>query len=581
MSILSDPVRLEVLKNTFEGIGDGMAITLVRTSRSSVVRTGHDFSTAILTPTAELVGQGMCSPIHLGGMGVALESCLDYYDNRIYPEDIFVNNDPYEGGSHLPDIFLYKPVFVGDRVVAWLCAMSHHTDVGGRVPGGNACDSTEIYQEGIRIPPLKLYERGKINESLFRIIEKAVRVPDKVLGDLQGQLAALVYGENEYRKLIERYGVEDLLVYQDELLDYTEQVTRQGIRMLPDGKWSFEDFIDDDGITDELITIHVTVTKEDDRLDVDFEGTSRQCKGAIQPVFATSKAVVYGVMKCVLGAMGVNIPNTGGYFRPVTISAPEGTFINPLLPAPVAARALGLYRASQAVYGAFAQMVPDKVMACTGGCDLGVGLAGYDKSKTHWKAWVQLEFANEQGVGGFSNRDGLDAQTMGGTQNMSNIPIEQLEAEQPVKVNEYAFLSDSEGSGKFRGAMGMVREWECLMDETLIQVRADRMKNPPYGLHGGKASLPTKIMVKSAGKEEQWPSKFITSLNKGDVLRIEWPGGGGWGNPLERSPQLVLADVVAEKISIEKAQTTYGVVIDQDTRTVNAQKTTTLRNRMN
>ena len=218
---------MEVIKNALESIADGMALTVVRTSRSSVVRTSLDFSTGVLDSKGELVGQSACSPTHLGGMMPALQACLDHYEGRIHPGDVFISNDPYEGGSHLPDIFLFKPIFVDDRIVAYLCAMAHHTDIGGRVAGGNACDSTEIYQEGLRIPPLKLRERGEQNETIIRILEKAVRVPDKVLGDLRGQEAALFYGEREYTKLVERYGIDGLQSAITQLLDYTEELTRK------------------------------------------------------------------------------------------------------------------------------------------------------------------------------------------------------------------------------------------------------------------------------------------------------------------------------------------------------------------
>ena len=253
MTTTIDPIRMEVIRNALESIADGMALTVVRTSRSSVVRTSLDFSTGVLDSNGVLVGQSMCSPIHLGGMNPALMACVNHFKGRIYPEDILVTNDPYEGGSHLPDIFLFKPVWIGDRIVAYLCAMSHQTDIGGRVPGGNACDSTEIYQEGLRIPPVKLQERGEPNETLMRILEKAVRVPDKVLGDIKGQVAALYYGEREYMKLVNQYGIEGLESFVSELLDYTEVLTRKSIASMPDGTWSFTDVVDNDGFSDEPI----------------------------------------------------------------------------------------------------------------------------------------------------------------------------------------------------------------------------------------------------------------------------------------------------------------------------------------
>ena len=579
MARISDPTRLEIIKNAFGSIADGMALTLVNTSRSSIVRSGFDFSTAVLNPNGELVGQGTCAPIHLGGMGTALHACLDRYKDRVYPGDILASNDPYEGGSHLPDIFMFKPIFVGDTLVAYACAMTHHTDIGGRVAGGNSCDSTEIYQEGLRIPPLKLYERGMPNETLFRVLEKAVRVPEKVLGDVRGQVAALHFGEREFMRLVEQYDVEELLSYQEELLDYTETLTRNIIRTMPDGTWSFTDYLDDDGFDPEPIAIVITITKKDDEFHVDFTGTSPQCKASIQPVFASAKAMVYSAVRCVIGALGTDIPNASGYFRPVKVTAPEGTFVNPSLPAPVAARNLGCIRIHQTVLGIFAQMLPDVVYACSGGCEALWTMAGYDKSQTPWKAWVQVDSPNELSSGGYPWRDGIDVQSVGSTNN-ANVPAEIMEVEHPIQIMEYGMLTDSEGAGKYRGGMGMVREFRYLMDDTILQCRSDRQKHSPFGVAGGGSPPPARMIIKSGNEERAMPSKFIAVVNNGDVLRPEMPGGGGWGDPLVRNPEMVLDDVVAEKVSVKRAREVYGVVIDAQARQVDLEATQKQRERL-
>jgi N-methylhydantoinase B len=509
-------------------------------------------------------------------MTPALKACTDRYEGRIYPGDILVTNDPYEGGSHLPDIFLFKPVWVGERIVAYLCAMAHQTDIGGRVPGGNACDSTEIYQEGLRIPPLKFQERGEPNETLMRIIEKAVRVPDKVLGDIKGQEAALYYGEREYTKLVAQYGIEGLESAVDELLDYTEELTRKSIASMPDGTWTFSDIVDNDGFDDVPIKIVATVTKKGDHIWVDFDGTAPQCRAAIQPVFDTTKAMVYAVLRSVMEG---EIPNTAGYFRPVTISAPEGTFVNPLPPAPVAARALGCRRITHALYGAFAQMLPDRVFACPGGAEVGVGVGGYDKSKTPWKAWVQLEFHNETACGGRPTKDGTDGQGSN-ISNLANIPAETIEAEQPIRIEEYALVPDTDGAGKFRGGLGMVRTYRYLLDDTVVQVRSDREKTAPYGLHGGLPSTTTEVTVTKGGQTRAMPTKFLDTLNSGDTLRISWPGAGGWGDPLERDPESVLWDVVEDKVGLQRARDVYGVAVDMGHRAIDWEETRRLREEM-
>ena len=576
MANLSDPAHLEVLHNALAGIADGMALTVVRTSRSSIVRSGFDFSTGLLNSKGELVGQGMCQPIHIGGMMPALEACLDYYKENVHPGDVFINNDPYSGGVHLPDIFIFKPIFVGDVLLGYGCAMAHHTDIGGRVPGGNACDSTEIYQEGLRIPPIKLYQRGEPNETMFRILEKAVRVPDKVIGDILAQMAALTYGEGEILALAERIGVEELVSGASELVDYTERLTRMGIRRLPDGEWSFTDYIDDDGIEPGPIAIVIHVAKKDDEIHVDFTGTSPQCKGAIQPTLNSTKSAVYAAVRTVLGG---NIPNTGGYFRPVTVTAPLGSFVNPLLPAPVAARALGWFRITHTVFGAFAQLLPDKIYAGSGGCEYIGSMGGYHKDKTPWKAWVQIDSMLEAATGGFSDRDGMDGQG-GPVCNVSNIPVETLEMDQPIRIEEYALLPDSEGAGKFRGGVGLTRQYRYMEDDTIVQVRSDRRDHTPYGLYGGHPSGPCKITFKRDGEEQAMPTKFLVTAKRGEIMRLETPGGGGWGDPLERDPEMVLADVIAEKVMPQRARQTYGVVLDVEKRQVDWSATERLRKEM-
>ena len=336
-----DPLAFELIKNALAGIADGMAVTVMRTARSFVVKQTMDFSTALLDPEGELIAQGMCSPLHLGSMPSAFAGVRRRYADQFEPGDIYVINDPYSGGSHLPDIFLFKPIFVEGAVVAVAGVIAHQTDIGGRVSGGNACDSTEIYQEGLRLPALRLFERGVANSAIFDILALNVRVPDKVLGDVRAQIAALHQGEREFLRLAEEYGVPELTGYIAELLDYTERFTRAEIRAIPDGTYTFTEHVDDDGIDPDPIRIELALTVEGDTITADFTGTSPQCKGAIQQNLSATRAMVYAAVRCVLDPA---VPNNGGYFRPIRVVAPEGSFVNPLHPAPVAARALGAWR---------------------------------------------------------------------------------------------------------------------------------------------------------------------------------------------------------------------------------------------
>ena len=285
-----DPVTREIIKNYLESAADTMAVTVVRTARSLVVRDNMDFSTAIFNADGDQVAQGLTLPFHMGAMQPALDAVRAHFGDDIKPGDVFANNDPYEGASHLPDIFVFKPVFVNELLMGWTCVIAHQTDIGGRVAGGNACDNTEIYQEGLRLPPLKLYEEGQLNKAVWRIIEKNVRVPDKVLGDIQAQISALRQGERDVLRLVEEHGLENLKSYMTDIIDYTERLTRAEIEGLPDGSWEFTDYVDDDGFSPEPIAIKVRVTIEGDEVELDFTGTSPQAKGSINPNLAFTKS---------------------------------------------------------------------------------------------------------------------------------------------------------------------------------------------------------------------------------------------------------------------------------------------------
>ena len=328
-------IELELLKNSSESVADQMALTIVRTARSSVVKESMDFSTALVNAQGEVVAQGLCQPRYMCAIPTAVEAVLSRYKDKFEPGDIYALNDPYEGGTHLPDIYLFKPTFFDGQLLGLACAILHHTDVGGRVAGGNASDSTEIYQEGLRIPPVKFHDRGQSNETLLRIIEKNVRVPDKVMGDFRAQVAGCELGERGYQELARRYGPTRLEELFGRLLDYTEELTRKAIRCLPDGAWNFTDHIDNDGITEDPVPINVNVIKDGDTIVADYTGTSPQVKGAINATLSYTTSITYA---CVKSVLGVDIPNNSGFFRPMKVIAPEGSFVNPRMPGPVAAR---------------------------------------------------------------------------------------------------------------------------------------------------------------------------------------------------------------------------------------------------
>ena len=550
-------IELELLKNAAESIADQMALTIVRTARSSVAKDSMDFSTALVNARGEVVAQGLCQPRHVCAIPSAVDAVLKSYGDQFEPGDIYILNDPYSGGTHLPDIYLFQPTFFDGGLLGFSCTIVHHTDIGGRVAGGNASQSTEIYQEGLRIPPLKFHDRGQPNGTLLRIIEQNVRVPDKVLGDLQAQVSACALGVRGYQELAQRYGPTRLEQLFDGLMDYTEKLTREAIRRLPDGSWEYADHIDNDGFSPDPVPIHVKIIKEGDTITADYTGTSPQVKGAINSTLSYTTSITYACVKSVLGA---EIPNNAGFFRPIKVIALEGSFVNPQLPAPVAARGLAAMRITETLFGAFAQMVPDQIFACGVGLDTGITIAGYYPDR---QPFLFLEFMYVSWGGG-PDRDGIDGCSLPHS-NYSNTPVEVIEAEQPLLVEAYKFMPDHCGAGRYRGGLAFGRDFRLLAEEAELQLRSDRQTFLPYGLWGGQPGTPSFSQLNPGRQDERvLPSKGLFSLKKGDVFHHITAGAAGWGDPLEREEWLVLDDVRNEKLTADHARRQYGVVVRSD-----------------
>ena len=386
MTAIQDPIAFELFKNALFSIADEMALTITRTTYSGVLKDNMDFSTAFADANGKLVAQGLTLPGHLGSIPTALDATMRHYDSTMAPGDVFIMNDPFDGGMHLPDIFVFKPLYVDGKRLAFAATVCHHTDVGGRVAGSNASDSTEIYQEGLRIPPLKMYEAGRRNDTLFAFIEKNVRVPVKVFGDLRAQLAACHIAERQFLELVQRYGADMVQVYMQEVVAYAERLTRAAIRTLPDGVYSFEDWIDDDGIdVGKPIRLCVTLTKQGDSIVADWTGSAPQVKGAINNTLSFTKAATYCAIRSILPA---GIPNNEGVFRAIEVIAPPGTIANAVLPAACAARGLTGFRMVDCCFGALAQMVPDQVFAASDGGNTGISLGGYTAERARLSMWI-------------------------------------------------------------------------------------------------------------------------------------------------------------------------------------------------
>jgi N-methylhydantoinase B len=564
-----DPITFAVLKNAFDSIVDEIAYTVVRTARSEIVKDVMDYSAALCDRHGRMVAQAKTIALHLGAVPEAMAAILKRYGDDLHPGDAIVLNDPYRGGMHLPDIFMFVPIFHGGALQGFSVVICHHTDVGGRVAGSNASDSTEIYQEGLRIPVMKLYERGVINETLAGIIEINVRVPDRVLGDLYAQYAACQVGIREMGKLCDRYGAEPLQVYMSALLDYAEAMTRAEIRTWPKGTFRFLDHIDDDGMGSGPIPINVAITVGEDSLIIDYADSSPQVRGAINATRSYTNSCTYLSIRCALKG---DVPNNAGIFRCLDIRVPEGTVLNPLSPAPVAARALTGYRICDAMFGALAQIVPDRIPAAGEGGNTVVCIAGLRPNR---EPFIIVDMVCGA-WGGRPDRDGVEAIT-NPSQNLSNTPVETLEAQHPVRVEDYALIEDSCGAGRYRGGLGVRRSYRLLAPVADLQLRSDRMKFQPYGLQGGQPGRATRNTLIQSGKTTDLPSKVTMSIGADTLVVHEQAGGGGFGDPLERDPDSVSHDVWNHKISAEFARSQHGVVVEAASGRLDATATAALR----
>jgi N-methylhydantoinase B len=569
-----DPITLGLVRNALSSVADEMALTVIRTAYSTIVRDCMDFSTALCDKNGLMVAQGVTIPFQLGGIPFALKETLQRYQGNIFPGDVFAINDPFAGGIHIPDIFIFKPIFVSGRLLGFSATVAHHLDLGGRVPGSAACDNTEIYHDGVRIPHLKIYERGKPNETLFAILEKNIRVPVMTLGDIRAQLSACDTGEKGLQQLAERYGAETLEACFSELLDYTERVVRAEIAKWPDGVYSFTDYLDEDGVDARDIPIRITMTVKGDDLTVDFTGSSPQVNGGINcPLPFTVSCCGYAVRSI----MQEDIPNTSGLFRPVHVIAPEGSILNPVMPAASGMRGVVGFRLSDALFGTLAQIVPERVPAAGEGGNSLIIIGGYDRKR---KPWVMFDLVAGT-WGARPTKDGNDGLTNPGSV-ISNIPAELMELEYPVRLEQYALRQDSGGAGKFRGGLGITRDWRYTGDGPAnLSIRSDRRKHPPYGLFGGlSGGSGWNVMNPGTEKEQVLRTMVTLPIQPGDVIRHMQAAGGGWGDPLERDPRAVLEDVIDEKVSLAQALDAYGVVIDAATMQLDDAATECKRNEL-
>jgi N-methylhydantoinase B len=516
-----DPIRLEVFKHLFSAIPEEMGAVLRKASFSPNIKERRDFSCALFNNKGLMISQAAHIPVHLGSMPMSVEVAMQRFLTNLAPGDMVILNNPFLGGTHLPDITLVMPVFHGQSHIGFVANRAHHADVGGITPGSMPV-AREIFQEGLIIPPIKIIDAGDVNQAVIDMILANVRTPEERSGDLWAQIAANERGANRLKEMTEHYGESEVAEYMDKLLAYSELLTRKLLVNIPDGVYKYEDVIDDDGIDNHPIPIQVSITVSGDQVEVDFSGSATQVTGSLNAVYAITLSAVYYVFRCLIG---LDAPNNSGCLAPIKVIAPAGSIVNALQPAPVAG---GNVETSQRIVdvllGALAQALPGIIPAASQGTMNNITIGG-------WDSRTRQSFAYYETIGG-----GMGASPTGDgpsglhshMTNTLNTPVEALEYAYPLRVLRYEIRHGSGGKGKFYGGDGIRKDIQMLCD-TQVTLLTDRRKTPPYGLQGGQPGERGENCLITNGVETRLPSKGSFHVLAGEVISIRTPGGGGFG----------------------------------------------------
>lgn len=552
-----DAVELAVIRSALVNAAEEMSVTVWRTSRSSVVREILDYSTCVFDAEGYSVAQAARMPVHLNSMASCLRDLIDHHLplEDWHDGDVVMTNDPYSGGQHLPDVQTFAPVFVDGRRVAIAGILVHHLDVGGGAPGSYDPNATEIFHEGIRIPPVKVVRDGETNEDLIKVFLRNSREPENVGGDFASQLAALKVGARSLARVALRYGPDRLAAACDAIQAQSEVAMRAAIAAVPDGEYRFEDQVDDDGNASGPLTVAAALTVAGDAVTVDLTGSSPQAAG---PVNCTLNMSSSAVICAVMMSIGNEVPANAGCYRPITIVAPPGTCVNASSPAPVANRMAVGHRVVNAVMGAFAMALPDRVPAAYYGVSYAYALQTLAEGNDR-RVYFDLECG---GWGAHPSADGASAFSCG-FHNVANSPVEMIEQDYPITFLRYALVPDSGGAGRHRGGLGLAREFRLDAAEGRFAANLDRFTTAPYGLCGGEPGRSGRLWLRRAGQSAEEPlgSKVRSvAMLRGDSVRLETSGGGGHGPAEQRDAARVAADVSEGYISAEGARRDYGLV---------------------
>ena len=545
-----DPITTEVVGSFLLAAAEEMGEILVRTSYSTNIKERRDCSAAILDVDGGTIAQASHIPLHMGSMLGLVQAILSHFpQSEIRQGDVFITNDPYSGGgTHLPDVTVAAPFFANGKLEAFVANVAHHAEVGG-----SPSQSLDIYTEGVRIPLVRLYQEGELSQGIMDFFLLNCRLPEERLADLRAQTAALDAGLQRLEELVGKYGVDTYRNCLNLLEEQAEAQARKGIESLPQGTYRFTDYMDSDGFGSEPVPICLELTVAEDRIICDFTGSSTQVRGPINLPYYATLASVYYALKAVLDP---TLPANSGFYRTLQVSAPAGTIVNCNPPAPCIFRSDTAQRIVDVVLGALAQAVPERVVAASNGAASGVYFLGYKENGSYY-AYIETLGG---GMGASGRGDGADGVQVHIT-NTSNLPIEALEMEYPMRIERYELVPDSGGPGKFRGGLGLLRQYRVLTDETRVRTKGDRNLLAPWGLDGGHPGGRSRVVQDvGTGRERDFNAvEQNIVLDTGDSLLIVTPGAGGYGPPGERDRAAVLRDVAEGKVSEQSAIEVYGL----------------------
>lgn len=577
-----DPITIEVIRNQMIAASRDIRRTIEKAAYSPILYEVVDFSCGILDSESNLIAETPGLPIFLANLGYAVESTYNTIGrDKINPGDVILCNDPYNGGgTHCPDLTVLCPAFYEDEIQGWAAFRGHTVDMGGIYPGGWYSNTVEVFQEGFRLPPVKLMKEGKQNEDIFRLISANTRVPDAVLGDIRAMIAGVRKAAQRYFDIMDNYGSDVTLGAIQEMMNQGEKMARAAISRIPNGTYSAEALLDGDGNDDEplddKVWVRIAITVEDEEMTMDFTGTDPQCRGPMNvPETSTISSARYG-FKVITTP---DLPSNEGFFRPLKVVIPDGSLLKPKFPAACAMWPVPTTTIPDLVLKALAPAIPDQVRAGHFGDSMANFLYGTDPRTG--KYYVCAE-GDAGGYGGKPNEDGEHAFFSMDLGDTYNVPVEVVEVRYPWRVERFELAQDSGGPGKFRGGLGVYRDYRIIGHKSALTVTTDRVKyTPPWGLFGGKAGKTNiTVIYRNDGKEERWRKISNLPLNENELVSFQTGGGGGYGLPLDRDPQFVLEDVINEYISLESAEEDYGVVIDRKDMKVDLNATKKMRNKM-